>query len=98
MTSDDLVSRLPGLIEAEVDGELVGLHVDKGSCFGFNKTATRIWSLIEQPRRIGQICEALVAEFEVAPDECEREVKALLAELEREELVRVVPAAAEGSA
>ena len=92
MTRDAVVSRLPGLIEAEVDGELVGLHVDKGNCFGFNKTATRVWGLIEQPRSIGQICEALVAEFEVEPDECERQVRDLLADLEREELVRIEPA------
>ena len=92
MTRDAVVSRLPGLIEAEVDGELIGLHVDKGNCFGFNKTATRVWGLIEQPRSIAQICEALVAEFEVEPDECERQVRDLLADLEREELVRIQPA------
>jgi hypothetical protein len=92
MTRDAVVSRLPGLIEAEVDGELVGLHVDKGNCFGFNKTATRVWGLIEQPRTISQICEALVAEFDVEPDECEQQVRALLTDLEREELVRIVPA------
>jgi hypothetical protein len=43
-----------GVIEAEVDGELVALHVDKGTCYGFNGTATRIWALIETPLTAGR--------------------------------------------
>jgi hypothetical protein len=82
-----LVSRREGLVEAEVDGEIVALHVDKGTCYGFNNTATAIWKLLETPRRLDEICAALAGDFEVEPEECERDVLALLRDLESDGLV-----------
>jgi hypothetical protein len=89
---DFLVLRRPGLLETEVDGELVGLHIDNGTCYGFNATATRIWSLIEAPTRIGALRDALTAEFDVDPETCETELLALLRELEADGLVELRPA------
>jgi hypothetical protein len=86
---DSLVRRSGGLIEAEVDGELIGLEVEQGVCYGFNGTATRIWALIEEPKRISDIRDALLDEFEVDPETCERELRAVLAELEKDGLVTI---------
>jgi hypothetical protein len=89
-----LVTRGEGLIQAEVDGEMVALHVDSGTCYGFNLTATRVWALLEQPKTIDQLCEALTGEFEVEPDACKAEVTELLEDLERDGLVSMSGAAA----
>jgi hypothetical protein len=86
-----VVTRRAGLIEAEVDGELVALHVDNGTCYGFNATATRIWAMIEQPKRLGELRDALTAEFDVAPDVCEAELLDLLRDLEGDGLVELRP-------
>lgn len=88
-----IVSRRAELIETEVDGELVALHVDNGTCYGFNATATRIWGLIEQPRRLSDLKEQLTREFEVEPEVCERQLGELLRELEADGLVELAPAA-----
>ncbi|MFL6857228.1 MAG: PqqD family protein [Allosphingosinicella sp.] len=87
MSNGLLVSRREGLVEAEVDGEIVALHVDNGTCYGFNNTATAIWKLLDRPKRLDEICEALAGEFEVDPAECERDVLALLRDLESDGLV-----------
>jgi hypothetical protein len=84
---DPMVSRDGGLMEAEVDGEMVALHVESGTCFGFNRTAYRIWQLSAQPLRFSELCAALGREFEVDSTICERDVRALLAELSRDGLV-----------
>ncbi|HEX8526091.1 PqqD family protein [Allosphingosinicella sp.] len=89
MGEDPVVRRCEGMIEAEVDGELIGLHVDQGNCYGFNSTATRIWGLIEQPRRLSELREALLADYEVDPETCERELLELLRELEGSGLVKI---------
>lgn len=88
------VSRKSGLIEAEVDGELVGLHVENGTCYGFNGTATRIWGLIEKPVDLPALRDALVAEFEVDPAVCEGEIVEVLRELEADGLVEFGPSSA----
>ncbi|WP_326524326.1 PqqD family protein [Sphingomonas sp.] len=92
MGADRIASRREGLIEAEVDGELLGLHIDNGYCYGFNPTATRIWALIETPRTVTQLCETLSEEFEVTPADARPDVEALLEELQREGLVDLAPA------
>ena len=94
VAEDMIVTRRGELLEAEVDGELVALHVDNGTCYGFNGTATRVWAMTEQPIRVSAIRDALLGEFDVEPETCEREVRDLLRDLERDGLVELKPAPA----
>jgi hypothetical protein len=87
MDGNTLIRRRAGLIEAEVDGELIGLHIDNGTCYGFNETATRVWGLIDEPHTISEICQALASEFDVPPDRCRGEVSALLRDLHADGLI-----------
>jgi hypothetical protein len=87
-----LVTRCGEMIETEVDGELVALHVDNGTCYGFNGTATRIWGMIEQPRRLSELKQELLREFDVDPVTCEAQLKELLDELAADGLVEIRPA------
>lgn len=89
MSTNLIISRTGELIEAEVDGELVALHAERGKCFGFNRSATRIWRLAEQPISLAALCEALIAEYEVDRVRCEEEVTEVVRELEREGLLSV---------
>ena len=47
--------RLDGLIEAEVDDEILALHVEQGVCYGFNVTAARVWTSLKQPKRLSEL-------------------------------------------
>lgn len=87
-----IAARREGLIEAEVDGELVGLHIDNGYCYGFNPTATRIWALLDTPKSVTELCATLAEEFEVEPSAARPDVIALLEELQGEKLVDLTPA------
>ena len=93
MSQSHLVRRSSELIEAEVDGEIVALHVQSGTCYGSNGTATRIWSLVERPMRIGEIRDALLAEYDVDAATCEEQLMALLGELEGDRLIEIDRAA-----
>ena len=89
MKDDVLVQRRVGLLEAEVDGELVALDVDQGTCYGFNATATRIWALIEEPKRVSELRDALLEEFDVDADTCQEQLAELLGELEKDGLIQM---------
>lgn len=82
-----LITRGTGLIEAEVDGEMVALHVDNGTCYSFNRTAYHVWRLVEQPSTLAEVCAALSTAFDVDPAICENEVRALLDDLAQDGLV-----------
>lgn len=92
MTDDPIVERRGGLIQTEVDGELVALHIENGACYGFNLTATRIWALIEKPRRLSELERELIAEYDVDPQECRVQLRALLEELQSDGLLDLRPA------
>jgi hypothetical protein len=87
LTANSLVARREGYLTAEVDNEIVALNIDKGTCYGLNKTASRIWDLIEGPTRINDICAALVERYEIERSTCESEVLDLLEQLRAEGLI-----------
>ncbi|MFA6112366.1 MAG: PqqD family protein [Sphingomonas sp.] len=78
--------RLPGLVEAEIDGELVALHIENGTCYSFNATAAHIWALLDRPRSVADICAALTADFDVDPATCGDQVVLLLRDLQKDGL------------
>ena len=80
--------RCEDLLEADVNGEIVALHIDKGQCYGMNGVASRIWALLAEPTSPERICQTLVQEYDVDPATCRAEVDALLTDLKAEGLIR----------
>lgn len=89
MDAATLVTRRPRLVEAEVHGELMGLDVDAGHCYGFNATATEVWKLLAEPMTLDALCTALRARFDVDAQRCHESVSTLLARLADEGLVEL---------
>jgi hypothetical protein len=92
-TFDDraMVRRLDDLIEAEVDDEILALHVEQGVCYGFNVTAARVWSSLREPKRIAELRAQLLDEFDVDEETCGRELSEILALLAAQKLVAIEP-------
>jgi hypothetical protein len=82
-----MYERATELMEAELGDELVALEPERGECFGFNSVATFVWQALKQPKSFAQLREALLAEYDVEPEECTRELQALLDDLQTKGLV-----------
>jgi hypothetical protein len=89
--------RLDGLIEAEVDDEILALHVEQGVCYGFNVTAARVWTSLKQPKRLSELQAELLAEFDIDETTCERELREILDLLANRGLVTIAAASNEPS-
>ena len=76
---------------AEVAGDVVALHVQKGRSYGMEKVTASVWRLLEQPSDLDSICERLMLEYEVDAETCRREVGQLIELFEQEGLVESVP-------
>ena len=87
LSVDSVFSQKAGIIEAEIEGEVVALNIETGTCYGLNQVGSRIWHMLETSPRISDICEALLAEYSVAADDCERQVLDLLEDLYTEGLI-----------
>ena len=55
---------------------------DLGSIYTLNEVAARIWELIDGKRKVGEIKERIVEEFEVTPEEAEKDLIGHLRQLE----------------
>jgi len=82
--------RRGGILQAEIDNEIVALSMERDTCYGLNRVGSRIWNLVASPIRIHDLIAALLTEYEVAPDICERQVLDLLEELCAEGLITTV--------
>lgn len=82
-----IIRRKKQLIEADVDGEVVGLQVADGICYGFNESASSIWRLLEQPRSFDELRDLIMREYQVELSRCEAEIMELLRELRSDGLV-----------
>src|SRR5258706_8582717 len=74
---------------AELSGETVILHVEKGVYYGLNKMGTRIRSLIQEPRTIDELVENILNEYEVEREQAERDVIGLVQDLAAKGLAEI---------
>ena len=82
-----LISRSSGFVQSAIDGEIVALNIETGTCYGLNSVGSRIWSLLEKPISVSSICATLMAEYQVEPEVCERDVVDLIEHLLDEGLI-----------
>jgi hypothetical protein len=76
-----------GQVSSQVEGETVILHMPSGTYFGLDRVGSAVWELLSEPRTLGELRDAVVARFEVEPDQAEQDLRALLADLEANGLV-----------
>lgn len=90
LTESSVIERTQGLLASELDGEIVMLNVQRGNYYGLSGVAKRVWELLDGPKSINQVCMALQAEFEVAHDQCVKDVVVFVEKMINENMVRVV--------
>ena len=62
--------------------------------FGLNPVGARVWSLLQKPRSVGELRDALLDEYDVETERCERDLLDLLETMRNEGLIQVTSAAA----
>lgn len=85
------VAAASDVLATAFDDDLVLLNLRDGVYYGLEGVGTRVWSLIQQPRPLAEIRDALTEEFDVDPGRCERDLRALLGDLVKRGLAVVQP-------
>lgn len=76
-------------VSCDLAGEAAILNIKSGMYYGLDPVGAQIWKLIQQPRRVDEVRETLLSEFEVEPERCEQDLIALLEKLLVEGLIEV---------
>ncbi len=75
------------VVATEMDGSLMMMSIELGKYFELNPVSKRIWELLETPVSLSGICDVLLKEYEVTPEQCKMEVESHLNELSKKKLI-----------
>jgi hypothetical protein len=76
-------------VSCDLAGEAAILNIKSGVYYGLDPVGARIWSLMQEPRKVLEIQDAITNEYEVEPERCGRDLVGLLEKLLAEGLIEV---------
>ena len=86
----DKVQRHPNLVFAHMGDEVVMMSDDQSDYLGLNGVASKIWTMLENPLTVQELCEGLQTEFDVGREQCEQDVVIFLDDMKQRGLIRVL--------
>ncbi len=90
MNPDTRIQRSETALSSPVADEMVMFDTAHGKYYGLNDIAVAIWKRLEEPVTVREVCDSLIAEFDVSPDQCREDVVAFLTRLKDKDLIRVL--------
>ena len=91
----------PNIVDRNIAGEVILVPIrnnvgDLESIYTLNETAARIWELLDGARTLGEVRDAMVAEYDVTASQAESDLLEVVAQLVEAEAIREADAAGDG--
>jgi hypothetical protein len=80
---DVVITRRRHQADCDIDGEAVVMSFERPEFYAFNRTASEIWRLTEQPTTVAAIVDDLTSRYRVDGATCTREVCELVDRMTR---------------
>ena len=87
MKMSDKITISPNAMFRQVGDETVILHLGSGTYFGLDPVGARIWQLMGEGKSLGEICDAVLHEYDVSREDLERDITALMKDLLAQDLI-----------
>jgi hypothetical protein len=91
LSSSTIVSQHPEHVACEADGELVIMHLTTGEFAALNSTARAVWTRVEIPASIGEVCDDLMQRYDVDATRCRRSVEDFVERFVAHDFLQVRP-------
>ena len=85
-----IVKKTSDQVSCMLDNEVAILNVDRARYFGLQGVGAHIWEALQQPRSVGEICDGVMEEFDVASEVCRADVSRFIVSLRDAGLVEIV--------
>jgi hypothetical protein len=89
LTDATMISRSPSVLTAEVDGEVVMMSIEQGRYFGLDDIGSDIWKRLEPPCSFAELVDRLVADYEADRATIAADVRVLLGNMVKQDVVRL---------
>lgn len=87
MNLHDKIAVSTDVVAREVGEETMLLNLASGTYFGLDPVGGRFWQLLEEGKSATEARDALLQQYDVAPEELDRDLEKLLADLAAHGLV-----------
>lgn len=87
ITENSVPVRNDDVLFSEVADGTSLMDIESGNYFHFEATASDIWKHIDGEQSVGDICDRLVADFDVARDVCVRDTVGFLVDIRNKGLI-----------
>jgi Coenzyme PQQ synthesis protein D (PqqD) len=86
---NSVVAAVADQVSCDLEGEAAVLNLKTGVYYGLDDVGASVWRMLNEPRRVDELVDALLGEYEVDREECQRDVIALLGELAVRGLIEI---------
>ena len=90
MNPTDIVVAAPDQVSCDIGSQMAILNLKSGIYFGLNAVGSRIWELVQTPRRLGEVEAALLEEYDVRPEQLKPDVRGLCNKLFNAGLIEIL--------
>jgi len=81
LSEQSIVSVTKDQVSCSLGSEAAILNMKDGIYYGLDPVGAQIWKLLQTPRRIVEIQQFLLQEYDVEPERCQTDLLALLEDL-----------------
>lgn len=89
LTLDSIVARTDGMMTGIVDGDLAIFNLRGDNYIGLDQAGRRVWELLAEATRVGDLCGKAALEFEGDPETIAKDILVFLDDLLTEGLLHV---------
>jgi hypothetical protein len=89
MLRNSVVKVVADQVSCDLAGETVILGLKHGEYYGLNEVGSRIWNLIQEPKTVAELLDAMLKEYDVAFDQVEPDLLAVLEQMADKELITI---------
>jgi len=94
LNADTVLRAARTQVWCDLDDEVAILHLGSGLYYELNSVGARILALLQEPRSVRDLGDAIIREYEVDLPRCEMDLLAFLSALARARLIEVTHAPA----
>jgi hypothetical protein len=81
LTLNSVIARSESIMFSDLDGQTIMLNMETGEYYDIDPVGSDIWSRIEQPKSVANICQDLLLVYSVGLEKCSEDVLLFLSEL-----------------
>jgi hypothetical protein len=87
LNEETLISRRETIVAADVADDAILLDIDSGYFFQLNKSAARIWNLLETPKTFASLCADLQQAFQAGDSSISADAREFVFDLQQRGII-----------